>query len=249
MEKQYKTNPRFSIAFFMVIMLSFSLACLAQEKTGQFGLAFSAGLPQGNFSQSLNDNGFGFSSNLLFRLGKSPFSLGAEIEYLRYGSETRNVPFSTTIPDVRVDVETSNNIFLGHLLLRFQLGSRFIRPYTDGLIGFNYLFTKTSIQLEDRFDNDNEIASSTNFDDFAFSYGFGGGLMFRLLEYEPSSKRRSRRRPTTILLDLRLRYLLGGLAEYLKQGDLERINGQVVVNPVESETDILTINIGISFEF
>ncbi len=221
----------------------------AQNKVGQGGIAFSAGVPQGDFEQTLNDNGFGISGNLMFNLGASPFAFGAEVDYLTYGSETRNVPFSTTIPDVRVDVETSNNILQAHLLLRAQNDQGFIRPYADGLLGFNYLFTETSVRDEDDFAEEDEIASSTNFDDFAFSYGFGGGLMFRLHEYEPNRDVEPNARPITILLDLRMRYLLGGQAEYLKRGDLERIDGEVVINPVKSETDLMTFNIGVSFAF
>ena len=234
----------------LLFLVGFMLPGMAQQhKIGQGGLAFSAGMPQGDFEQTLNDNGFGISGNLMFNLGNSPFALGAEVDYLTYGSETRNVPFSTTIPDVRVDVETNNNILQGHLLLRAQNSQGFLRPYADGLLGFKYLFTETSVRDEDDFSEEDEIASSTNFDDFAFSYGFGGGLMFRLHEYEPNIDVEPHARPLTILLDVRMRYLLGGQAEYLKRGDLQRIDGEVVVNPVESETDLMTFNIGVSFQF
>lgn len=233
---------KFGIAVLILLLSSQS----GFSQRGQFGIAFSAGLPQSEFHETLNDNGFGVDGNLAFRLGESPFSLGAEFGYLIYGSESRNVPFSQTIPDVYVDVETSNNILQSFVFLRAQNDKGAIRPYLDGLLGFNYLFTRTSIQ-DDSFFQEEEIAGSTNYDDFAFSYGGGGGVMIRLHDPDPDAEPIDKR--ATILLDLRLRYLYGGEAEYLRQGGIERINGEVLLNPVRSRTDMLTFNIGLAFVF
>ena len=46
--------------------------------------------------------------------------IGADLAFMIYGSETRQEPFSLTIPDVTVEVETSNNIVLLHALARLQ---------------------------------------------------------------------------------------------------------------------------------
>ncbi len=226
-----------------IILLFSSQSAFSQG--GQFGIAFSAGLPQSEFEEALNDEGFGIDGNLAFRLGESPFSLGAEFGYLIYGSETRNVPFSQTIPDVYVDVETSNNILQSFVFLRAQNDKGAIRPYLDGLLGFNYLFTRTSIRDEGYFEE--EIAATTNYDDFAFSYGGGGGIMIRLHDPDPDAELYDKR--AAILLDLRLRYLYGGEAEYLRQGGIERIDGEVLIDPVRSRTDMLTFNIGLAFVF
>ncbi len=228
----------------VLILLLSSQSAFSQG--GQFGIAFSAGLPQSEFEETLNDEGFGVDGLLAFRLGESPFSLGAEFGYLIYGSESRNVPFSQTIPDVYVDVETSNNILQSFVFLRAQNDKGAIRPYLDGLLGFNYLFTRTSIQ-DNSFFEEEEIAATTNYDDFAFSYGGGGGIMIRLHDPDPDAEPYDKR--AEIMLDLRLRYLYGGEAEYLRQGGIERIDGEVFLDPVRSQTDLLTFNIGLAFVF
>jgi hypothetical protein len=215
---------------------------------GQGSIAFTVGLPQGDFDRNVESTGFGLNGNFGIQLGNSPFYGGLEFAFLTYGTESRRVPFSLTIPDVTVEVETSNNIVQGHLLLRAQSSSGSIRPYADGLLGFNYLYTETKVKDKDEVDD--EIASSVNHDDTAFSYGAGGGVMILLTKTKiDDDQNKPGARKVAILLDLRLRYLLGSKATYLKKGGVERENGQVTLNPVTSKTDLMTINVGVTFLF
>jgi hypothetical protein len=110
----------------------------------------------------------------------------------------------------------------------------------DGIIGFNYIWTETGVydQSGGLYD---EIASSVNVSDFAFSYGLGGGLMIRLYQRQNST--------FAILLDLGARYLWGGKAEYLKEGDILREDGMVIYNTSFSNTDLFTTHIGVTFSF
>jgi len=88
---------------------------------------------------------------------------------------------------------------------------------------------------------DDKIASSVNVSDFAFSYGLGGGLMIRLFQGQKSA--------FAVLLDLGARYLWGGKAEYLKEGDILREDGMVIYNTSYSNTDLFTTHIGVTFSF
>lgn len=67
-------------------------------------LNFLTGDPQGEFDDNVENLGFGFSGMFGYHPNASPVMIGGELAFMRYGSETRNEPFSTTIPDVRVDV-------------------------------------------------------------------------------------------------------------------------------------------------
>ena len=231
------------------LLIFFTVACLlflfvstnpsqAQELNG--GINFMLGFPQGGFSQNVDNTGFGIGGYFGVLLPNSPVMLGGDLGFLIYGNETRKEPFSTTIPDVTVDVETSNNIVLGHLFLRLQAPVGAIRPYVDGLFGFNYLFTQTQIKNEQGINE--EIASSTNFDDITLSYGAGGGLQIRVYDgtkkINPNPEKRSL---TTEFIDLRVRYMIGGKAEYLKEGSISRgENGKVAYDVEQSKTDLLT---------
>ena len=143
------------------------------------GIGLGVASPQGEFRDNVDRNGFNFSGCGLFRPGLVPLKFGLELGYVNYGSEDRREPFSSSIPDVKVRVERTNNIFLSHFLVRLQPDVGVISPYFDGLVGMNYLWTSTHIRDVDNFQ---EIASSKNLDDLAFSYGLGGGIMFKVYE-------------------------------------------------------------------
>lgn len=56
--------------------------------------------------------------------------------------------------------------------------------------------------------------------------------------------------PIGILIDLRLRYLMGTEADYLKKGAIERNDdGSIIYNIHTSRTDFLMPFIGVSFVF
>ena len=216
------------------------------EKLGNFGVHFTVASPQGEFRDNVDRNGYGISGNGMIRMGLLPMKLGLELGYVRYGSESRREPLSTTIPDVTVRVQNDNNIFLGHILLRVQppLGPLVkVTPYIDGLVGFNYLFTETKIEDVDKF---TEVVSSTNFDDLTLSYGIGGGLMFKLADLGAPGPGLN---IMGILLDIKVRYLHGGEAEYLKKGSIRRENGKVFYDATKSKTDLMLYQLGIVFSF
>ena len=214
----------------------------AQTTVPRFSANFILGIPVGEFDDNVNNIGFGLGVNGGIGFSELPFMIGADLGYLLYGFERRSEPFSLTIPDVTVDVETTNNIVLGHLFFRIQPQQGSFQPYIEGLFGFKYLFTRTSIK---NLSNDDNVASSTNFDDFASSYGAGAGLSFAI-----SSSERENGGTLNILIHVGVRYLLGSNAEYLRRGSIERLdNGNVVFEVNRSRTDLIMPQLGASFTF
>jgi hypothetical protein len=198
----------------------------------QAGAYFTTLVPRGEFSDNVTNNGYGGGGLFLVRLGDGPFLVGGDVGIVVYGSESYREPISTTIPSFEVRVRTSNNIFLAHSLLRIQPRSGPIRPYADGLIGLKHLFTTTSISSDC---SDETIASDTNLSDTTFSYGLGGGVQV------PLSK--------SIMLDGNVRYLRGGRASYLKKGSIREENGLAVFDVIRSRTDVVSVQIGVTFQF
>jgi hypothetical protein len=206
------------------------------------GIQFRTAFPQGEFNRHVKNNGFGLGGHAGVMIPNSPVMIGADLGFMIYGYESRNEPFSSTIPDVTVDVETSNNIFTGHLFLRLQPPQNTIRPYFDALFGFNYFFTQTSIKDEDGSGED--IASTTNLDDFALSYGVGGGIQIRVYHDPYETKELS-----SVFIDIGVRYLTGGEAEYLKKGSIEIVDQKVMKDIITSRTDLLHFQLGVGFAF
>ncbi len=221
------------VLFTIALAISFSGALYSQ----QAGLNLSLALPQGEFGEQIDNLGFGLSGEFLFLSPKprAPFGFGLNVGYYIYGMESRREPWSLTIPDVFVEVDRTNNLLNFHVLFEIGLPTGRVRPYLQGLFGGAYLYTQTSVSGDY---NQQTIASTTNYDDWAWSYGVGGGLLI-LLGGDPVTEEGA------LYLDLKARYLFGSEAVYLKEGDVEIINSQVVYNPSKSKTDMLTLHAGI----
>jgi len=205
------------------------------------------GFPQGEFRDHVPNLGIGLSGTVGIRFPNSPVVIGGDLGFLIYGHEQRREIISPTIPDVEVRVVTSNNILQGNLFLRLQPGTGVVRPYFDGLIGFKYLFTETEIR--NVYWGDDAIAESINLGDVAFGYGIGFGITIRAVD-RTQAKLETGEGPVGILIDLRLRYLMGTEADYLKKGSIERDrSGTVIYDIHTSRTDFLLPFVGISFVF
>jgi hypothetical protein len=216
----------------IIIALLFNNDSFAQSGGVNFTLAF----PMGEFKDNVDRLGYGGSVHFLFwdQTSKLPFSFGLNLGFINYGSESRREPFSHTIPDVTVDVDRSNNLVNFHLLFQIAPPPSTVTPYAELLFGGSYLFTETQIKSR----GIEEVASSTNFDDFAWSYGGGGGLMILLNDNISDDV-------GALFLDLKVRYLLGTEAEYLKEGSVTIIDGDVHYDVTRSKTDLLTAHLGV----
>lgn len=198
------------------------------------GGSFTYARTQGEFSEFVKD-GFGGSAHGIVRLDRDGL-LGMRLDLgaLTYGHETQRVPLSPTIGGrILVDVETSNNI--GFVGIGPQIGvpNGALRPYAHGFAGVSYLFTESSLEGTR---NDEEFASTTHFDDATFAWGGGAGLYIPL-----------RRGVSPISIDLGLRYVNGGQARYLREGDIEDLpDNRLRLNPSESDTDLMSFHIGVS---
>jgi hypothetical protein len=248
----------YRVLVFALFMLVYTLPSRAQEPEVapeprdipakiQAGLGLIIGFPVGDFGEQITNPGVGLGGHFGYRIKESPVIIGLDIGYIIYGRESRRERFSLTIPDVTVNVITENNILTTDFLVRLQPREGVFRPYIDGLIGFSYLFTKTSIRdVPEPFGDD--VASSVNFDDFAFNYGGGGGFMVRV--YDGRAKRTEfNRGMRSVSIDFRIRYLNGSKADYLKRGGVIRQGGNVSLNITRSKTSLVSAFIGAAVEF
>ncbi|MDR8392927.1 outer membrane beta-barrel protein [Aliifodinibius sp. S!AR15-10] len=228
----------------MLLLLLFLTAfglpvAIAQDFS--FGLTLDGGFPQGNFKRNVESNGIGLEGMAAYSVKNSPLTVGLNLGFYNYGNQSRKEFFNPNIPEVRVGVRTTNNIFTGHFFTRLEAKERIVRPYVDALVGLNYLFTESKVEDDSDFDT---IASTTNFDDTAFSYGLGGGLKFKVADsYDDLGQK------LTWFIDLKARYLFGGEADYLKEGALRNNNGTLVYDTSRSSTDLFTVGLGFIVAF
>ena len=224
------------LMFAVIILFAVGGAATTRAQT-QLGIDFNTVIPQGEFKQNVKNNGFGVSGNFLVGLGKSPLLAGVDAGFATYGHESRKVPLSGSIPDITLDVDTDNNIILTHFLLRAQPRHGAVRPYVDGLVGFKYLFTKTTVKSDS---SDEPLASNNNLSDFAFSYGIGAGVQARIATLG---------RGHELFFDAKARYLWGNQARYLKEGSILRVGGTAIFDVLSSQTNVVTLQFGVGIRF
>lgn len=235
------TQSARTILILMVVIGA--LASAASAQNWQASLDFQLAFPRGEYKDQIDKTGVGLAGEFLYSPKAAPIGVGVSLGWFQVGDEDRKEPFSTTIPDVTVDVSTSNNLAQFMLLLRLQPKKGPILPYADGLLGLNYLYTRTTIK---NASNDEEVASSTNLDDNAFAYGFGGGLMIKVYDRQ---KKSPDEKPMQVFINLGARYILGGEAEYLKEGSIRREGGQVTYDITTSKTSLAVARIGVAVSF
>lgn len=201
----------------------------------QGGIGLLAGVPVGDFGVNVDSAG-GIAGHVDVAIDDSFVSIGGETAYLWYGTESRKEPLSPTIPDIRVTVTTDNAIFLLHGRVRAQRREGRVRPYVDGVIGFIDLVTKTSIEeLGDCGAFACTGLGTTNLRDFAMSAGGGAGVQ---VGFGPP--------PDWYRLDVSVRYLYGGSADYLREFAIRREGGQAFLDISRSRTDMVVVYIGVA---
>jgi hypothetical protein len=256
MKKSICQKKRLSLIFksmrtvFCLMIITFfgTLVHLANAQTHfQWGINGQGVFPQGEFKDNISNIGGGLGLEFTYLPATMPFGIGASFGYLVYGSEKFHETIQTKNADFNVDVTTTNSIILGHLLFRFQIKQGKVRPYLDGLIGFNHITTDTKIKDPDFWDDG---VRTNNIDDTVLSYGGGFGLMVKVYEGSwKKVKQTTKKKKWELLIDLRIRYIRGNEGEYLKEGSIFRVDDELFYDVNKSRTDLITAQLGVSFNF
>lgn len=187
--------------------------------------------PTGPFNDHVSQEGVGLGGFYARRLGSSPLLVGADLSYADYG-HTSWIAYLLGMPEL--DVDTKNSIIQGLVLLRIQPRTGRVTTFVEGLAGFSNLYTATAVGTLDDGSTDWE----TNSDDWTWTAGAGAGLSI-LIGKLPSAAPGERLSLTFV--ELKVRYLAGGQADYLKKGSY--------LTPERSATSVITVQVGISQVF
>lgn len=223
------------------VMLAMFPVFLIAQHPFNIELSFAYGEPKGGFEQTLDRDAYGFDVAFTYQLAASPIHFGMGMTYQNYGWRERSEYFSPNIQEVLVRVRTTNNIFIPHLIARIEPDLGFMSPFVEGTLGVNYLYTES--RIVDDWD-DQDIASTVNHDYLTTNTGVGGGVKFRLYDGTDSDGD-----PFKLSLIIKSRFMLGGEADYLREGDLQRNRRGLVYNLNRSRTDLRTFNVGFVLSF
>ena len=97
----------------------------------------------------------------------------------------------------------------------------------------------TTSSVEGSTDNE-PFASTTNFDDGAFSWGAGGGIAIPIRISATAD----------LAIDLGARYTATSDIEYLREGDIRDLpDGSIEFTPRRSDANLITFVLGVSVAF
>lgn len=257
-----------SLLLSLLFILGLSCSLQAQFHLGVSG---QLGVPLNEFKENTDAVGGGFRASLYFPFAPAvPVFFGLDFGYMVYGTNTQQinqniniVAGNTVLSSIPINlrVTTNNNMINSYAVLRIKAPLTIVQPYIDGLVGLNYLYTRTRVLDESTnriLTNDQEsnvVNAQTQINSTVFSYGGGAGIMMRL--------------GSNVKLDARAIYLFGGEAEYYdasqtRNWELEFTGTNFNPNnidpddinvsspdgaPKRSRTDLLSINLGLVIDF
>jgi hypothetical protein len=195
---------------------------------GRFGLDFVVAQPVGEFADFV-DAGFGGTLHVIVPVERTgTLGLRVGLDYIVYGHESEH----TSYAGFPLEVTTSNNILAANVGVQVTAPSGPLRPYLSGTVGLGYFFTQSS--LSGRYSGES-FDSRTNYEDLTYAWTGGAGL------YVPLTTGN-----TPVSLDLGARYHGNGRARYLREGSIQDDGGSLSYTPIESETNLVVYQIGIS---
>ena len=238
----------------IIILLLMTSTIIGNNFEGSIGLMGQ--FPKNEFKEQGVPTGLGIDFNGIF-YPVNALGFGLNIGYGEYGKSSRQIPFNYFSDLITIEENTTNSIGHGHLFFKLTPFNQkwSVQPYLEGLIGVKHLSTNTTLYNNNCYDNpdtdhdDCEIASSTNASDFVFSYGWGVGVDVLLTKMNQELKKSG-----DLYFFVGGRFLYGGDAQYLKEGDIEftdPADGPVTTtfNWTESATDLLQISFGLKVLF
>ena len=207
----------------------------ALRSSGSF--SFVQSRPLGGLGDNIGF-GYGLDAAYLLRLDSRGYvSLRAGAGFVDYGSESFRVPLSNTVGG-RIQVKVSTNNYIVPLSIGPQLAMPrgMIRPYVNAGLAAQVFFTESGVEGED---DHYDFANTTNQHDATATWVAGGGV------YIPVYSRKM-----SVLIDAGVQYFGPGHARYLRPGSIEDLpNAQIRITPLESETRLALVHLGVRLGF
>ncbi len=183
----------------------------------------------------MDKTGFGGSTEIFFSspTHKKPYGFGIDFSYQAYGIHFVNNEFED---ELYMSLNRAQNFASMHLLFQAAPSAGRVKPYFEALFGGSYVFSRT--EVFDYYYNPQVLY----FDDWAWSYGVGGGLKF-LASGNPVDNRGA------VYIALKFRYMLSSPTEYVDRNSIRFANNTFYYNTIESRTDMILLQFGVQLFF
>jgi len=233
------------------------------QSAWEIGLRVGQTNPQADFRRNIGAHAWLVDVDALYRLPRTPVYIGLAFGGGDYGHQKRRVSLAALIPEspLEFDVDTTNSILFGSVVVRLQPRYGRLRPYVEGVWGFSELVTATTVSDPSRSGicwadllrdgrgsscPSSDTSRTTNLDHYVRSAGIGLGTQVDVRQW---ARRDNPARELRLSLDARVQWRRGGIAEYLKPGSIGPETGDASLHAMTSRTDVKTVQIGIAVHF
>lgn len=205
---------------------------------GFFGFSFTNAVPQGEFFDSLKNSAQGFSVYGGYDMDPVPVVFGGELDFLFFGGDTRIFKYGPSNWSVYRDtVTTSSTMIPLNVFMKLQPNiGNFVYPYVEAVAGVNFM--TVSAEYKSYYGD----KDSKNRFSLAFNYGFGAGLMVKLVDFIQLPNSFSQ-----MCLDIKMRYLKGSKADYATVKIKDDTSAEFT--DFNTQTDMVLFLFGLTFRF
>lgn len=191
--------------------------------------------PQGEFLSAVKQ-GWGGGAGLVKPIGDGLVALRADLSYVGYGKKHQDVVVVIPPYEFPAAQTTTNNIVLVTVGPQIMATGGAIRPYVNANAGIARFYTQSSL---DNVSSDYFQTTSTQSDNWKFTYGVGGGF------YIPFAVMR-----IPLMLDLGAVYSDNGRTTYLTKNDISiDQSGDAVVSKRRTPVQFVSYRLGVSVGF
>lgn len=196
-------------------------------------LYFTTAIPINDFRNFDSDEGYGGNLEIFFFSPsvQKPFGMGVSLSYFGQGLYFYDDPYSD---ESYLSGNRANNFSSLHLIFQLAPTGGTVRPYLETLFGGSYIFSVTEIYTLDY------ISESLYIDDWAWSYGVGGGLQFLISSDESEH---------SVFLDLKGRYLMSSDVSIPDRQSIRYANNSFYYTVNETQINFVAVQIGLVLYF
>ncbi len=214
-----------------LLLLSSATYLIAQPSTSFY---FTTAIPVNEYQDFDNEVGYGGNLEFFFisPSKEKPIGMGVSLSYIGQGLYFYDDPCDC---ETNVGNNRANNFINLNMILQVAPTGGTVRPYLETLFGGSYIYSNTDIiTLDYNYVN-------LYVDDWAWTYGVGGGFKFLLGADENGDG--------SMYLDLKGRYLMSSNVNMLDRNSIRYANNIFYDSVKETQINFVAIQIGFILYF
>jgi len=214
-----------------LLLLSSATYLIAQPSTSFY---FTTAIPVNEYQDFDNEVGYGGNLEFFFisPSKEKPIGMGVSLSYIGQGLYFYDDPCDC---ETNVGNNRANNFINLNMILQVAPTGGTVRPYLETIFGGSYIYSNTEIITLDY----NSVHLYV--DDWAWTYGVGGGFKFLLGADENGNG--------SMYLDLKGRYLMSSDVYLLDRNSIRYANNIFYDSVKETQINFVAIQIGFVLYF